>query len=100
MGHGPSFAQYYLHINSTFSSSPFIAVARLIHDMNQKQSERQIRELLARYIKGAGTEEEGALVEKWYERVKGERFVVRLLSPADEERLVTELWKALAEKEG
>lgn len=68
--------------------------------MNQKQSERQIRELLARYIKGACTEQEAALVEKWYERVKGERFVVRLLSPADEERLVTELWKAIAEKEG
>ena len=68
--------------------------------MNQKQSERQIRDLLARYIKGECTEQEAALVEKWYERVKGERFVVRILSPADEERLVTELWKAIAEKEG
>jgi transmembrane sensor len=68
--------------------------------MNQKQSERQIRELLARYIKGECTEREAALVEKWYERVKGERFVVRILSAADEERLVTELWKAIAEKEG
>ena len=68
--------------------------------MNQKQSERQIRDLLARYIKGECTEQEAALVEKWYERVKGERFVVRLLSAADEERLVTELWKAIAEKEG
>ena len=68
--------------------------------MNQKQSEREIRELLARYIKGECTEQEAALVEKWYERVKGERFVVRILSAADEERLVAELWKAIAEKEG
>jgi ferric-dicitrate binding protein FerR (iron transport regulator) len=68
--------------------------------MNQKQSERQIRELLARYIKGECTVQEAALMEKWYEKVKGERFVVRLLSAADEERLVSELWKVIAEKEG
>jgi transmembrane sensor len=68
--------------------------------MNQQQSERQIRELLTRYIKGECTEQEAALVETWYERVKGERFVIRMLSAADEQRLVTELWKAIGEKEG
>ena len=68
--------------------------------MNQRQSERQIRELLTRYIREECTEQEAALVEKWYERVRGDKKIIRLLSAADEERLVIELWKAMGEKEG
>jgi ferric-dicitrate binding protein FerR (iron transport regulator) len=68
--------------------------------MNQRQSERQIRELLTRYIREECTEQEVALVEKWYERVRGDKKIIRLLSAADEERLVIELWKATGEKEG
>jgi transmembrane sensor len=67
--------------------------------MNQRQQEEQIRDLLARYIKGECTEHEVFLLETWYERISGEE-VVQLLSPADEERLVRELCKAMVVKEG
>jgi len=57
--------------------------------------EEQIRELLARYIKGECTEEEVALLERWYDRITREKESVRLITPAEEERLVMELWKKI-----
>lgn len=68
--------------------------------MNPKKPERQVRELLERYIKGECTGQEIALLEKWYERVVRDREVVQLLSVEEEERLVLELWKAVAAREG
>lgn len=35
------------------------------------------------------------MLEKWYDRITGEKESVRLLSSGDEERLVEELWKAV-----
>ncbi len=67
--------------------------------MNLQQPQDQIRELLARYIKGECIEEEIALLEEWYRRITTEKSVVPMLSPAEEERLVVELWKAIAERE-
>ena len=61
--------------------------------------EEQIRELLARYIKGECTDEEVALLERWYDRITREKESVRLISPADEERLVMELWKNIENTE-
>jgi len=53
--------------------------------------QEQIKELLERYIKGDCTDEEAALLEKWYERViEGGR--ARILTDAEEQRLVEELW--------
>ena len=61
--------------------------------------EEQIRELLARYIKGECTDEEVALLERWYDRITREKESVRLISLADEERLVMELWKTIENTE-
>ncbi len=61
--------------------------------------QEQIKELLERYIKGECTEEEIDLLEKWYDRIAGEG-TVRLVSDADEERMVVELRKALRERMG
>lgn len=63
--------------------------------MYQHQPEEQIRELLARYIKGECTEEEIALLERWYDRITADKESVRMISPDDEERLVAGLWKAV-----
>jgi ferric-dicitrate binding protein FerR (iron transport regulator) len=58
-----------------------------------------IKELLERYIKGECTDEEAALLEKWYDRLTQEKDATRLLSEADEQRLVHELWEKIALKE-
>ncbi|MBS1604839.1 MAG: FecR domain-containing protein [Bacteroidetes bacterium] len=58
-----------------------------------QKPEGQIRDLLARYIKGECTEEEVVLLEKWYDRISGDKESVRMLSADDEERLVANLWK-------
>jgi len=63
--------------------------------MHQHQPEQQIRELLERYIKGECTEEEIALLERWYDRITADKESVRMLSAEDEERLVAGLWKAV-----
>jgi transmembrane sensor len=63
--------------------------------MHQHQPEEQIRELLERYIKGECTEEEVALLGRWYDRITADKESVRMLSPDDEERLVAGLWKAV-----
>src|ERR1700761_5476764 len=67
--------------------------------MSQNTPEEQLRELLARYIKGQCTEQERALLEKWYGRLSAENKTVSLLNAAEEERLVMELWKAISAKE-
>jgi transmembrane sensor len=61
--------------------------------------EEQIRELLARYIKGECTEEELALLERWYDRITREKESVCLITSVEEERLVMELWKKIEHKE-
>ena len=61
--------------------------------------QEQIKELLARYIKGECTEQEMELLEKWFDRVALDGGKGRMLNAADEERLVMELWKAVAARE-
>lgn len=67
--------------------------------MSQNTPEEQIREFLARYIKGQCTEQEKALLEKWFGQLSAENKTVSLLNAAEEERLVMELWKAISAKE-
>lgn len=38
-------------------------------------------------------------MEEWYNRITNEKVVIPLLSPAEEERMVLELWKAVSERE-
>jgi transmembrane sensor len=66
----------------------------------QQQPEEQIRDLLTRYVKGECTDDEVAFLERWYDRLTREKETVRLLSAAEEERLVAKLWNAIAAKEG
>jgi ferric-dicitrate binding protein FerR (iron transport regulator) len=61
--------------------------------------QESIKELLERYIKGTCTDEEAALLEKWYDRLTLEKDAARLLSEADEQRLVQELWEKIAFRE-
>jgi transmembrane sensor len=61
--------------------------------------QEQLRELLARYIKGECTEQEIELLEKWFDQVAVDGREARILNVSDEERLVTELWKAVAARE-
>ena len=61
--------------------------------------QEQIKELLARYIKGECTEQEVELLEKWFDRVAVDEGKGRMLNAADEDRLVMELWKAVAARE-
>ncbi|HEV2479339.1 MAG TPA: FecR domain-containing protein [Puia sp.] len=61
--------------------------------------QEQIRELLARYIQGECTEQEIALLERWFDRVTASGREARILNAADEERLVLELWEAVAARE-
>lgn len=58
--------------------------------------QEQIKELLERYIKGECTEEEIALLEKWYDGLVFEKDAVRMLSKEEEQRLVKELWEKIA----
>jgi len=58
----------------------------------------QIKELLERYIKGDCTDEEAALLEKWYDRVSAGDGT-RILTDAEEQRLVQELWGKIASRE-
>lgn len=53
--------------------------------------QEQIKALLERYIKGDCTDEEAALLEKWYDRYS-ESDGTRILTDAEEQRLVQELW--------
>jgi len=62
--------------------------------------QEQIKELLARYIKGECTDQEIDLLEKWFDRVAVDDITGRILDHADEERMVMELRKALAAREG
>ena len=59
----------------------------------------QIKELMARYIKGECSAQEIALLERWYERIAVGEGKGRVLDTADEERLVREFWKAVAARE-
>ena len=61
--------------------------------------QEQIKELLARYIKGECTEQEMELLENWFDRVAFDGGKGRLLNADDEERLVMELRKAIAARE-
>ena len=61
--------------------------------------QESIKELLERYIKGECTDEEAALLEKWYDRLTLERDATRLLPEADEQRLVQALRDKIASKE-
>lgn len=61
--------------------------------------QERIKELLARYIKGECTDQEMELLEKWFDRVAVDGGKGRMLNAADEERLVMELWKAVAARE-
>ncbi|HEY4109326.1 FecR family protein [Puia sp.] len=61
--------------------------------------QEQIKELLERYIKGECSDEEAILLERWYDRLTLEKDAIRLLSEADEQRLVQELWEKIAAKE-
>jgi len=61
--------------------------------------QESIKELLERYIKGTCTDEEAALLEKWYDRLTLKKDAARLLSEADEQRLVQELWEKIAFRE-
>jgi ferric-dicitrate binding protein FerR (iron transport regulator) len=61
--------------------------------------QEQIKELLERYIKGECSDEEAALMERWYDRLALEKDATRLLSEAEERRLVQELWEKIAAKE-
>jgi transmembrane sensor len=63
--------------------------------MHQQQSEQQIRELLARYGRGACTEAEIALLEKWYDQITAEKGSVKMLHPDEEDRLVAKLWRVV-----
>jgi ferric-dicitrate binding protein FerR (iron transport regulator) len=58
--------------------------------------QESIKELLERYIKGDCTEEEAALLEKWYDRLTLEKDAKPLLSEVDEQRLVRALWEKIA----
>jgi ferric-dicitrate binding protein FerR (iron transport regulator) len=60
--------------------------------------QEQIKELLERYIKGECSDEEVTLMEKWYDRLTLEKDAARLLSDAEERRLVQELWEKIAAK--
>jgi ferric-dicitrate binding protein FerR (iron transport regulator) len=62
--------------------------------------QEQIKELLARYIKGECTDQEIALLENWFERVAVDDVTGRILNAAEEERMVMELWRAVAAREG
>ncbi|HVU95117.1 MAG TPA: FecR domain-containing protein [Puia sp.] len=61
--------------------------------------QESIKELLERYIKGTCSDEEAALLEKWYDRLTFEKDATRLLSEADEQRLVQELWEKISFRE-
>ena len=61
--------------------------------------QEQIKDLLARYIKGECTDQEVAVLENWFDRVAVDEGKARLLSADDEERLVMELRKAMAVRE-
>jgi transmembrane sensor len=61
--------------------------------------QEQIKELLARYVKGHCTEQEMALLERWFDRLAVDEGKGRLLNADEEERLVMELWKAVAARE-
>jgi len=61
--------------------------------------QESIKELLERYIKGTCSDEEAALLEKWYDRLTLEKGATRLLAEADEQRLVQELWGKIASRE-
>ncbi|HEY4335719.1 MAG TPA: FecR domain-containing protein [Puia sp.] len=61
--------------------------------------QQAIKDLLKRYIKGECTDEETALLENWYDRLAREKESTRLLSEADEQRMVQELWERIASRE-
>lgn len=61
--------------------------------------QESIKELLERYIKGTCTDEEAALLEKWYDRLTLEKDATRLLPEADEQRLVRELWEKIGSRQ-
>ena len=61
--------------------------------------QEQIKELLERYIKGECTDEEAALLEKWYDRISQEGAATRIMPDAEEQRLVQELWEKIAFRE-
>jgi hypothetical protein len=61
--------------------------------------QEQIKELIARYIKGECADQEVELLEKWFDRVAVDEVTGRILNHADEERMVMELRKALAARE-
>ena len=61
--------------------------------------QEHIKELLARYIKGECTEQEIALLEKWYDQLTMEESVGKILSADDEERLVKQLRAELGVRE-
>jgi len=64
------------------------------------QPEKEIREILQRYMNGECTAQEVALLERWYEMVTRGEEKEELLSEEEEERLVEELRKAVIAKEG
>lgn len=61
--------------------------------------QEKLEELLARYVKGECTEQEMALLEGWFDRIGVDEDKSRLLNADEEERLVMELWKAIAARE-
>jgi ferric-dicitrate binding protein FerR (iron transport regulator) len=58
----------------------------------------QIREILQRFSKGECTEQEIALLEKWYDRLAADREKDPNLTEADEDRLVTAMKKAVSDR--
>ena len=62
--------------------------------------QEQIKELLARYVKGECTDGEITLLERWYDQIAMEEGLGRILSAADEERLVMQLRADLEAPEG
>ncbi len=67
--------------------------------MNIHTPEEQLKEILERYIKGECTEQEIALLERWYHQVSKQEEPVKMVSAADEERLVRALKKAVHRRE-
>lgn len=61
--------------------------------------QESIKELLERYIKGECTDDEAALLEKWYDRLTHEKGATRMLSESEEQRMVQELWEKIASRE-
>jgi ferric-dicitrate binding protein FerR (iron transport regulator) len=58
-----------------------------------------IKELLERYIKGDCSDEEAAILEKWYDRLSLEKDATRMLSEAQEHRLLQEFWAKATSRE-